>query len=140
MAEVVTLARPVARGEVIKETDLLIERRPRRKVGSDVIAVGNEAIGLAARNNLQAGRLLRMADLMRPELVRRNEAVTLIYQAPGISLTVRGKAAESGAEGDEISVHNEKSKRTVQGIVIGPNRILVSTRPPLLAANAAPVR
>lgn len=140
MTEVVTLARPVARGEVIKQADLVTERRPRRQTGRDVIADESDAVGLATRNNMQAGRVLRSADLMKPELVRRNEGVTLIYQAPGISLTVRGKAAESGAEGDEISVHNEQSKRTVQGIVVGPGRVLVSTRPPQLAANVAPGR
>ena len=38
-------------------------------------------------------------------------------------LTIRGKAADSGAEGDVISVLNEQSKRTVQGTIIGPGRV-----------------
>ena len=135
MTEVVTLAHPVARGDVLKQADLMIERRPRRQVGRNVITDRHEAIGLAARNSLQPGRFLQTGDLMKPELVRRNEGVTLVYQIPGISLTVRGKALESGAEGDEISVRNEQSKRTVQGTVVGPGRVMVSTHPPRLAAN-----
>jgi flagella basal body P-ring formation protein FlgA len=51
---------------------------------------------------------------------------------------VRGKAAEGGAEGDVISVLNEQSKRTVQGVVIGQARVLVSTGSPRLAANIPP--
>lgn len=140
MTEVVTLAHPVARGDVLKHSDLIIERRPRRQVGRDAITDRKEAIGRAARNSLQSGRLLQTADLMKPELVQRNESVTLIYRIPGISLTVRGKAVESGAEGDEISVRNEQSKRTVQGIVVGPGRVVVSSHPPRLAANAMPDR
>jgi flagellar basal body P-ring formation protein FlgA len=57
---------------------------------------------------------------------------------PGISLTVRGKAAEGGAEGDVISVLNEQSKRTVQGLIVGPGRVLISARGPKLVANLPP--
>ena len=64
--------------------------------------------------------------------------MTLIYEVPGIMLTVRGKAAEGGAEGDVISVVNEQSKRTVQGLVVGPGRVVISTGSPRLAANLAP--
>jgi len=140
MAAVVTLAHPVARGDVLKQADLTIERRPRRQTGRDVITDREQAIGLATRNSLQTGSVLRAVDLMKPEVVRRNEGVTLIYQAPGISLTVRGKAATSGAVGDMISVRNEQSKRTVQGVVSGPGRVVVSTHAPRLAASLAPAR
>jgi flagella basal body P-ring formation protein FlgA len=64
--------------------------------------------------------------------------VTLIYEVPGIVLTIRGKAADSGAEGDVISVLNEQSKRTAQGTIVGPGRVLVSNGSPRLASNDAP--
>jgi flagella basal body P-ring formation protein FlgA len=66
---------------------------------------------------------------MKPQMVHRDDSVTLVYEVPGILLTTRGKALEAGAEGDVINVLNVQSKRTVQGTVTGPNRvsILVST-------------
>ena len=137
---VVTLARAIERGELIKSADLLIERRPRAEIGRDIVSDREQAVGLAARNGLSAGRPLRAADLMKPELVQRNETVMLVYQVPGITLTVRGKAMEGGAEGDVVSVLNEQSKRTVQGVVAGPGRVFVSTGSPRLAANILPVR
>jgi len=139
-AEVVTLVRPVERGEIIKSGDIAIERRPRAEIGRDLVGNADLAIGLAARAGLQPGRPLRIADLMKPELVLRNETVTLVYEVPGITLTVRGKAAEGGAEGDMISVLNEQSKRTVQGVVVGPGRVSISTGSPRLAANLPPSR
>jgi len=139
-AEVVTLIRPLERGEVIKSTDVLIERRPRAEIGRDLVGKAEQAVGLAARAPMQPGRPLRVADLMKPELVQRNETVTLVYEVPGITLTVRGKAAEGGAEGDVISVLNEQSKRTVQGVVVGPGRVIISTGSPRLAANLPPRR
>jgi flagella basal body P-ring formation protein FlgA len=139
-AEVVTLVRPLERGEVIKSADVLIERRPRAEIGRDLVSNAEQAVGLAARAPMQPGRPLRVADLMKPELVQRNETVTLVYEVPGITLTVRGKAAEGGAEGDVISVLNEQSKRTVQGVVVGPGRVIISTGSPRLAANLPPNR
>ena len=139
-AEVMTLVRPLERGEVIKSADVVIERRPRAEIGRDLVRNAEQAVGLAARNALQSGRPLRLADLMKPELVQRNETVTLVYQVPGITLTVRGKATEGGAEGDVISVLNEQSKRTVQGVVTGPGRVIISTGSPRLAANLPPSR
>jgi flagella basal body P-ring formation protein FlgA len=138
--EIVTLARQVERGEVLRTGDVLLERRPRAEIGRDIVTDRDQVLGLAARNGLQAGRPLRLADLMKPELIQRNETVTLVYEVPGITLTVRGKATEGGAEGDVISVLNEQSKRTVQGVVVGPGRVIISTGSPRLAANLQPAR
>jgi flagella basal body P-ring formation protein FlgA len=138
--EVVTLDRQVERGEIFKNGDVVIERRPRAEIGRDIVTNADLAVGQAARSSFQAGRVLRVADLMRPEIIQRNETVTLVYEVPGITLTVRGKAAEGGAEGDVISVLNEQSKRTVQGVVAGPGRVIISTGSPRLAANLPPAR
>jgi flagellar basal body P-ring formation protein FlgA len=83
---------------------------------------------------VSAGTPLRNADLMKPEIVQKNDTVMLHYEVPGIVLTLRGKALESGAEGDMISVLNVNSKRTIQGIVTGPGRVTVSAPNTALAA------
>lgn len=138
--EVVTVTRPVERGEILKTDDVQVERRPRDETGRDIVGQANRAIGFAARQSLQPGRPLRIADLMRPEQVLRNETVTLVYEVPGITLTVRGKATEGGAVGDMISVLNEQSKRMVQGVVAGPGRVIVGAGAPRLAANLPPTQ
>lgn len=139
-AEVVTLLHAVERGGIVKMSDLAIERRPRAEIGRDAVSDPERVLGLAARNALPAGRPLRSTDLTKPELVQRGETVTMLYQVPGVTLTVRGKATEAGAEGDVISVLNEQSKRTVQGTVVGPGRVVINTSSPRIAANLAPSR
>jgi flagella basal body P-ring formation protein FlgA len=138
--EVVTVSHAIERGALLKDADVLVERRPRTEIGRDAITDRAQAVGLAARTALRPGIPLRSADLTKPELIQRNETVTLIYQVPGITLTVRGKAAEGGTEGDVISVLNEQSKRTVQGVIVGPGRVVISTGSPRLAANITPTR
>jgi flagella basal body P-ring formation protein FlgA len=136
--ETLSLARAVARGEIIKQADVVVERHDRAEVHGVVLGKIEQAVGLAARNALQIGTPLRPADLMKPELVQRNEAVTLVYRVPGIVLTVRGKAAEGGAEGDVIVVTNEQTKRPVQGVITGQGRVTVSGASPRIAANILP--
>jgi flagella basal body P-ring formation protein FlgA len=124
--EAATVARPVARGEVLRDSDVIVEKRPKIEQTGDLLSGAQAVIGQAARRALRPGQPLRQADLMRPELVQRNEPVVILYQVPGITLTLRGKAIDSGAEGDAFSVLNIQSKRTVQGVVTGNGRVLVS--------------
>jgi len=128
--------RPLARGEVVKAADVTIERRPKADFREGAPAA-NDAAGLAVRQPVRAGQPLRTSDLMRPEVVHRNEPVTLIYEAPGLVLTVRGKAIEPGAQGDEVNVLNSQSNRTVQGTVAGPARVIVHSGEPRLVASEA---
>lgn len=133
--EAATLNRPVARGEILRDGDVTIEKRPKAELAGDAIADAQAVVGQAARRALRSGQPLRQTDLMRPELVQRNEPVVILYQVPGIVLTLRGKAIDSGAEGAVVNVLNLQSKRTVQGIVMGDGRVLVS--PPATARVAS---
>jgi flagella basal body P-ring formation protein FlgA len=137
--EIATLARPLARGEIVRRSDIAIERRPKSEAGSDTVGDAGRAVGLSLRRALRVGQILRQADLMRPELVQRNESVTLVFEVPGIMLTSRAKALETGAEGDVISVLNVQSKRTVQGTVTGLGTVTVTSMKPRIAAAAADV-
>jgi flagellar basal body P-ring formation protein FlgA len=125
-ADAAMLMRPLSRGDVVKASDVAIERRPKAEIGTEAMRSVDEIIGRAARRPLRAGTPLRAADLMKPEIVQRNEQVTIVYEAPGLMLTIRGKALESGAEGDTVSVLNIQSKRTVQGTVSGPGQVVVA--------------
>ncbi len=136
--ETLMLTHPVNRGEVLKHADVTIQRRPKAEIGNDIIGATETVIGLAARRSLRPGQPLRIADLMKPELVMRDATVTLVYEIPGITLTVRGKALEGGAEGDLIAVLNTQSKRTVQGTVSASGHVIVASTMPRIAAKLEP--
>jgi flagella basal body P-ring formation protein FlgA len=133
--EAAVLARNVERNEVLKSSDVVVERRPRAEVGGDV-ASRNLAVGMQARRQLRAGQALKTADLAKPDLVQRDQNVTLIYEAAGLYLTIRGKALDSGSEGDVVSVLNLQSKRTVSGTVIGRGQVAISVATPRPAASS----
>ncbi len=110
--EAAVLARNVERNEVIKSSDVVVERRPKAEVGSDV-ASRDRAVGMQARKQLRA------------------------YESTGLYLTIRGKALEGGTEGDVVNVLNLQSKRTVSGVVTGRGQVSVSVATPRLPAAEA---
>jgi flagellar basal body P-ring formation protein FlgA len=130
--EATVLTRGVERGEVLKASDVVTERRPKLVVGGD-LAGRRLAVGMQARRQLHAGQALKVADLAKPDLVQRDDNVTLIYESTGLYLTVRGKAMDSGTEGDVVNVLNLQSKRTVSGVVIGRDQIAISVATPRLS-------
>jgi flagella basal body P-ring formation protein FlgA len=132
------LLHSLGRGDTVKAGDVAMERRPRSQVGDDVADDVSRVIGLSTRRPLRAGQALRTADLMKRDLVQRGDPVTLIFEVPGVMLSIRGKALEAGAEGDIVSVVNSQSKRTVHGTVSGPGRITVGSTVPRIAAAGLP--
>jgi flagella basal body P-ring formation protein FlgA len=144
--EAAVLARPLAIGEVVKASDITLQRRPKAEFGANVITSPAQAIGLAARRAMRPGDVFRQSDLAKPEVVARNDNVTITYEVPGITLTMRGKALEAGSQGDLVNVLNEHSKRSIQATVVGRGHVMIvaparlhvtsATTPARLAADA----
>lgn len=122
--EVTVLTRDIDRAEILKSSDLALERRPKAEVTGET-ASRDRSVGMQLRRPMRAGTPIRVADIVRPDFVSRDQSVTVIYQVPGIYLTTRGKALESGAEGDTVSVLNLQTKRTLSGIVTGRGQVTV---------------
>jgi flagella basal body P-ring formation protein FlgA len=133
--EAAVLTRSVERNDIIKSSDVVIERRPKAEVGNDA-ANRERSIGMQARKQMRAGQALKLIDLGKPDLVSRDQGVTLIYETPGLYLTGRGKALDSGTEGDVVNVVNLQSKRTVQGVVTGPGQVSIIVPGPRLTTAA----
>lgn len=138
LVEVAVAARAIARGDTVRTADLSIERRARDLVPADAILDGTPLEGRVARRPLGAGSLMRPADLVRPELVARGDVVTVVYEAPGVNLTMRATVSAAGALGDTVAVTNPQSKKTLQAVVIGPGRVSVNAAPTGRLAAAAP--
>jgi flagellar basal body P-ring formation protein FlgA len=127
--ETATLLRPLARGEIVRNADVALERRPKSEIAGDPLSL-EQVIGMSVKRAMRPGQPLRAADLARPEVVQRNQTVTIVFEAPGMLLTVRGKALEGGGTGDHIAVLNIQSNRTVQGEVTGPGKVVVNAAMP----------
>jgi flagella basal body P-ring formation protein FlgA len=138
MLDAAILTRNVERGDVIKASDVVVERRAKTEVGSDV-AVRAHVVGMQMRKSVRAGQALHGSDVGRPDLVTKDGNVTLIYESAGIYITARGKAIDSGTEGDTVTVLNLQSKRTVPGVVVGRDQVAITVASPRLSLAATNV-
>jgi flagellar basal body P-ring formation protein FlgA len=138
--EVAIVTRALNRGDTAQAGDFVVEKRAKESVPSDVQTEVQGLAGRVARRALAAGAMVRVADLARPEIVGRGDIVTIVYEVPGMTLTLRGRASEAGAQGDTITVVNPQSKKTLHGQVVAPGRVSVSAPLPgrIAAASVTP--
>jgi flagella basal body P-ring formation protein FlgA len=131
--EVAVLTRNVDRADLLRSADVVVERRPKTEIGGEP-ASRSKAIGMQLRRPMRAQQALKAADLVKPDLVQRDQEVTLIHQSAGLYLTTRGKALDNGTEGDIVNVMNPQSKRTISGTVTGRGQVTIEIATPRAVA------
>lgn len=113
--EVPVLVRDVAKGELLSASDFAIEPRPASQARGAVEI--ESAAGKEALRQLRAGSIVRPGDLIKPQLVRRGEPVSITVRSGGLTITAQGRALSGGAKGELIRVVNTTTNRTLDGIV-----------------------
>lgn len=132
------LNRPIDRRGIIHAADVTMTRIEKRRVAGSAVIDADELIDMSARRPLRAGEVIATADIEPPRIILRGDVVTLQYSKPGLTLSARGRALGDGAKGDLISVLNEQSKRTIQGVVSAAGTVEVSVSAgPAVVASAA---
>lgn len=59
-------------------------------------------------------------------MVRKGDAVTVVYRVPGVELTARGKAMANGGLGDTVPVVNVQSHKQIEAVITGAGAVTVS--------------
>jgi flagellar basal body P-ring formation protein FlgA len=113
---IAVLSRNVARGASIEAGDVIWMDAP-AATPRDAIADPDALIGKSAKRALAANVPLRAADVMETPAVRRGEAVTLMFEAGGLRLSVRGRAMADAPVGAVIKVLNPQSNKTLDAMV-----------------------
>jgi len=137
--EVLVLSRSLNRGETVTAADFTVERRSKETVPADVRLGQADMLGQVAQRGLTAGSIMRNGDVAPPDLVTRGETVTVVFDTPGLALSLRGQANEGGRLGAVITVTNPVSKKVLTATVVGAGRVSVAPVPAPVTrqANAA---
>lgn len=117
------LSRPVARGSRITGEDVTMTRMPRSSVPTNALFESSDVIGMIATRPLRSGAVVGVRDVERPRVVRKSELVTVVYSIPGLQLTAKAQALDSGGEGDVVTIMNPRSKRVIEAVVTGPGMV-----------------
>ena len=123
--DVVVPAHDIARGALIADTDLTTKSIAVLRANEGIIRNASDAAGKEAKRALRTGEFLRLSDVKRPTLVAKGATVTMIFEAPGMTLTAVGRALAEGGEGDSIPVLNPTSYRQIVAVVTAPGTVRV---------------
>jgi flagella basal body P-ring formation protein FlgA len=124
--DVPVLNRALRVGEIVASDDVVYLRVAQSRLTRGTLLDAGDLVGLSAKRQLRPGLALRDADFEKPLVVRKGDAVTMVFRAAGVELTTRGKAMSNGGQGDTIAVVNVQSLKQVDAVVTGAGAVSVS--------------
>lgn len=126
LVAVPVLDRAIAKGDVLGIDDFVT--RDVSVAQARAVPLVKDVVGMEALRALSAGAIVRRSDVIRQQLVRRGEPVTIALRDGGLSITAPGRALGSGAKGDFVRVVSLSTNQTLDGVVEGTGAIRVSAR------------
>jgi len=135
IVDVPITTRALGKNDVFSIGDIRIEKRERKAMAGIVPVRPSMLQGQAARTAITTGSIVTEDLVMKPVLVEKAMAVSVTYAVGGLHLTLRGRANESGALGDMISVLNPQSKKIIFATVTGPGTVAISSDVPAPLAS-----
>ncbi len=137
MVAIPVLVHAMDAGSILESSDLQSQRVRKGLVGERILLAARDGLGLALRHRTMAGAPLSLDELERPDLVLRGMPVLLRLDSPGLLLTTKGQAIETGALDDRIHILNPESRTVVVARVTGPGTVQVdpASTPVILASQ-----
>ncbi len=122
-ARIVVPSHDVARGTVLGDSDLEYQTVAVTDVRGGIVTSMNQLDGMETRRVLRAGEAVRTDDVRHPILVSKGQTVTMIFAAPGITLSATGRSMGEGGMGETVTIQNPVSFRQITGVVTGAGTV-----------------
>ncbi|MDP5280355.1 flagellar basal body P-ring formation chaperone FlgA [Sphingomonas sp. DG1-23] len=122
--QVSVLAHPIEKGTRLDRGDF--ESEARTPAAARGALAAEDAVGMEAARNLTAGMIVRRSDLMKPQLVRRGEPVTIRIVSGALVITSSGRALNGGGQGEMVRVVTNTTNRTLDGTIEGSGTVRIA--------------
>lgn len=123
--QVAVLTHPIEKGTRLERGDFESEARAPAVARGALSA--EDASGMEAARNLSTGMVVRRSDLMKPQLVRRGEPVTIRIVSGALVITASGRALNGGGQGEMVRVVTNATNRTLDGTIDGSGSVRIAT-------------
>ena len=140
MVDALTYARNLGAGEMVLAQDLTFAKVTSFQVPTDSPDDAARVIGKVARRPLRAGAAVSAQDVTAAQVIKRDDAIEIIYRDGGVNLVLQGRAVTAAAAGDPVTVMNPTSKKTFQAIAVGPDQAVVGPEALRLKAERNPAQ
>ena len=123
--------KPLAGGTILTADAMLIVQQqvPLSLVAHGDVATMDQLIGKALQRQSRAGMVLRVTDVADPQIVSRNDLVTVYLHVGAMTLTVKGRALNAASVGEPVAVLNTISNHVVHGIARSDGSVEISSGP-----------
>ena len=138
MKQVLTYARNINAGDIVKPEDLTWGEIAAFSAPSDGPRDPDEIIGKAAKKPLREGAAVAARDVTMPQVIKRDDIVQVSFRSGGVTLTLQGKAMEAATLGEPFSVMNSASKKVIDAVAVGPGRAVVGPEAERVREKIAP--
>ena len=112
-------------GTKISDSDIALQRVALHQVPRDCITSKRGMVGMQVKRNIQPNILLKSVDIIKPQIINKNDVVHVKYQTNKINLKATAVALNSGALSDRIKLKNEKSGIIISGQIIDDKTVKV---------------
>ncbi|VAV99527.1 hypothetical protein MNBD_ALPHA06-1320 [hydrothermal vent metagenome] len=119
LVKVPALKNGIAIGHIITSKDIVWVSVRADRLGSHPVLNEDDLVGKASRRSLTAKRILRVGDIKIPDTVVKGELISILYEAPGLKLTAKGRVLSSAHLGDIVRAVNLHSHQTIDVIITG---------------------
>jgi flagella basal body P-ring formation protein FlgA len=133
-AQTLTFVHNLEAGEIVQAQDLSWSRTADAPL--DAPSDADAVIGMAARRPMREGTAVSMRDVAPPQVIKKDDMISVTFSQGGIALTLQAKALENAIPGQPLSVINTVSKKVLQAVAVGPGQAVVGPEADQLKANA----
>lgn len=107
-------ARRLMPGDIISDADLQSVELPLNRVGAYTLTSRDRLVGMEVRRMLTRGRQVMAQSVTAPIIVARGEKVSILYDDGSLVLTAPGRALQDAHTGQEITVVNLVSNKSLR--------------------------
>lgn len=121
------LVRPRAAGTVLTPDDIVMKKVPLRYADNTGVVSLDQLVGKQLERAGRADLMLRAGDVVDPQVVARNQMVTVILRSGPMTLTVKGQALNAASQGQPVQVLNTASKKILSGIALPDGAVEITS-------------
>ena len=123
--DVVRTINSVQRGNIIGNSDVIVERVRTERLLRDIPTQLNKVIGKEATRNLQTGQIVKFRDFKKVPLVERGSRVIILATKGPMKITAPGAVREEGFKNSIVQVVNLETKKIIYAEVVSANTVEV---------------
>jgi len=122
---VVVITSSLPRGSRITESDLQLRQQNIDRLNYGYFTNIKDAVGMISKRSLQSAQVLSPNHLTPPLLISKGDSVLIEASNNEISVKMPGMAMSDGRMGQQISVRNKQSQRTIRAEVVASGVVKV---------------